>query len=166
MARATSGRQARVRRPDFRARSARSTLADDAGVYFGCALAARDARIAIGARTNIQDNSVLETIGTRGQLVIGAGVTVGHNVQLGSGNDRRRRADRHGLTCRRRVVVEPGGCIAAGAWVEAGTVVRAGWLWRGTARARVSRGHARRARRVRARTRRLHRLRRGVSPRR
>ena len=29
------------------------------------------------------------------------------------------------------VVVEQGGCIGAGAWVEPGTVVRAGWIWAG-----------------------------------
>jgi len=30
-----------------------------------------------------------------------------------------------------RVTAEPGSCIAAGAWVEAGTVVKAGWIWAG-----------------------------------
>jgi gamma-carbonic anhydrase len=29
------------------------------------------------------------------------------------------------------VVVEQGGCIGAGAWVEPHTVVRAGWIWAG-----------------------------------
>ena len=29
------------------------------------------------------------------------------------------------------VIVEDGGCIAAGAWVAPGTVVRAGWIWAG-----------------------------------
>jgi carbonic anhydrase/acetyltransferase-like protein (isoleucine patch superfamily) len=29
------------------------------------------------------------------------------------------------------VVVERSGCIAAGAWVEPGTVVSAGWIWAG-----------------------------------
>jgi carbonic anhydrase/acetyltransferase-like protein (isoleucine patch superfamily) len=106
-------------------------LADDAGVYFGCALAARDSRIAIGARTNIQDNSVLETDGTRGQLVIGAGITVGHNVQLGSGTIGDDALIGMASRVGDGVVVEPGGCIAAGAWVEPGTVVRAGWLWAG-----------------------------------
>ena len=106
-------------------------LADDAGVYFGCALAARDSRIAIGARSNIQDNSVLETDGTRGQLQIGAGVTVGHNVRLGSGTIGDDALIGMASRVGDDVVVEPGGCIAAGAWVDPGTVVRAGWLWAG-----------------------------------
>jgi len=29
------------------------------------------------------------------------------------------------------VVVEAGGCVGARAWVEAGTVVKAGWIWAG-----------------------------------
>jgi carbonic anhydrase/acetyltransferase-like protein (isoleucine patch superfamily) len=107
------------------------TLAQDAGVYFGCALVARDARIAIGARTNIQDNSVLETTAARGDLVIGAGVTVGHNVRLGAATI----ADDALIGMASRVgdgvVVEPGGCIAAGAWVEPGTRVAAGWIYAG-----------------------------------
>ena len=107
------------------------TLAQDAGVYFGCALVARDARIAIGARTNIQDNSVLETGATRGDLIIGEGVTVGHNVRLGAATI----ADDALVGMASRVgdgvVVERSGCIAAGAWVEPGTRVEAGWIYAG-----------------------------------
>jgi carbonic anhydrase/acetyltransferase-like protein (isoleucine patch superfamily) len=106
-------------------------LDDDAGVYFGCALVARGARIRIGARTNIQDNSVLETDRARGDLIVGTGITVGHNVQLGActiGDDAL-----IGMASRvgDGVVVEPGGCVAAGAWVEPGTRVRSGLIWAG-----------------------------------
>jgi carbonic anhydrase/acetyltransferase-like protein (isoleucine patch superfamily) len=106
-------------------------VADDAGVYFGCALAARGARIVIGARSNIQDNSLLDTDAERGDLVIGEGVTVGHNVRMGAaavGDDAL-----VGMASRLGdgVVVEPGGCIGAGAWVTAGSVIGAGWLWVG-----------------------------------
>ncbi len=107
------------------------TLADDAGVYFGCVLVADGARIAIGPRTNVQDNTFLVTDATHGDLVVGANVTFGHNVRMGAGRieddaliGMASRVD-HG------VVVERGACIAAGAWVEAGTVVRAGWIWAG-----------------------------------
>jgi carbonic anhydrase/acetyltransferase-like protein (isoleucine patch superfamily) len=106
-------------------------VADDAGVYFGCALAARGARIAIGARSNIQDNTILETSAERGDLSIGKGITVGHNVRMGSG----RVGDDALVGMASRVgdgvIVEPGGCIGAGAWVAPGSVIRAGWLWVG-----------------------------------
>jgi carbonic anhydrase/acetyltransferase-like protein (isoleucine patch superfamily) len=106
-------------------------VADDAGVYFGCALAARGARIVIGARSNIQDNSLLETSAARGDLSIGAGVTVGHNVRMGAGvvgdDALIGMASRVGDG----VTVEQGGVIGAGAWVQPGSVIRAGWLWVG-----------------------------------
>jgi len=106
-------------------------LRDDAGVYFGCVVDARDGRIVIGERSNVQDNSFLLTSKARGDLVIGAGVTVGHNVQMGAGT--------FGDDClvgimsrvADGVVVEAGGCIAAGAWVEPGTVIKAGRIWAG-----------------------------------
>jgi gamma-carbonic anhydrase len=106
-------------------------LHDDAGVYFGCIVDARDGRIVIGARSNVQDNSFLLASRTAGDLVLGAGVTVGHNVQMGAGT--------FGDDClvgmmsrvADGVIVENGGCIAAGAWVESGTVVKAGWIWAG-----------------------------------
>jgi carbonic anhydrase/acetyltransferase-like protein (isoleucine patch superfamily) len=106
-------------------------LRDDAGVYFGCVVDAEDGLIVVGERSNVQDNSFLLTSKARGNLVIGAGVTVGHNVQMGAGN--------FGDDCligimsrvADGVVVEPGGCIAAGAWVELGTVIKAGWIWAG-----------------------------------
>jgi carbonic anhydrase/acetyltransferase-like protein (isoleucine patch superfamily) len=106
-------------------------LCDDAGIYFGCVLDAGDGRIVVGERSNVQDNSFLLTSRARGDLVIGAGVTVGHNVQMGGG--------KFGDDClvgimsrvADGVVVEPGGCIAAGAWVEPGTVIKGGWIWAG-----------------------------------
>jgi len=106
-------------------------LADDAGVYFGCALVARGGRIVIGARTNIQDNSVLIADAADGDLVIGAGVTVGHNVELRTGTIGDDALIGMASRVGDGVVVEDGGCIAAGAWVAPGTVVRGGWLWAG-----------------------------------
>jgi len=106
-------------------------LADDAGVYFGCALVARGGRIAIGARTNIQDNSVLIADAARGDLVIGTGVTVGHNVEIGTGTIGDDALIGMASRVGDGVTVEDGGCVAAGAWVAPGTVVRAGWIWAG-----------------------------------
>ncbi|MDE2360295.1 MAG: hypothetical protein KGL70_13035 [Betaproteobacteria bacterium] len=106
-------------------------MGDDSGVYFGCVVDAGDGHVVIGPRSNVQDNSFLLTSKARGDLVLGVGVTVGHNVQMGSGtfNDDclvgmlSRVAD--------GVIVEAGACLAAGAWAEPGTVVKAGWIWAG-----------------------------------
>jgi len=106
-------------------------LGEHAGIYFGCVVNAHDGRIVIGARSNVQDNSFLVTSRARGDLVLGVGVTVGHNVQMGSGTF----ADDCLVGMLSRVgdgvIVEEGGCIAAGAWVAVGTVVKAGWIWAG-----------------------------------
>jgi carbonic anhydrase/acetyltransferase-like protein (isoleucine patch superfamily) len=107
------------------------TLADDAGVYFGCMLDAGDARIVLGACSNIQDNSLLLADRARGDLIIGERVTFGHNVRMSSGEIGDEALVGMMSIVGERVVVERGGCIAAGAWVEPGTVVRAGWIWAG-----------------------------------
>jgi len=106
-------------------------LDDDAGVYFACALAAGGARIRVGARTNVQDNSLIVTDRTRGDVIIGRDVTIGHNVRMGSGTFHDRALVGMAARVGDGVIVEPDGCIAAGAQVEAGTVVKEGWIWAG-----------------------------------
>lgn len=103
----------------------------DAGIFFGCIVAAGDGRIEIGAGTNIQDNSVLVTNRARGELVIGAGVTVGHNVRLGSARIGDDALVGMGAEVGDHVVVESAGCIGARSYVEPGTVVESGWIWAG-----------------------------------
>lgn len=104
---------------------------DDAGIFFGCAVHAGHGRIVIGMRTNVQDNCMLATDDRRGDLVLGAGVTIGHNVQLGSGTIGDDALIGMGSRVGDNVVVERGACIGAGAWVEPGTIVPAGWIWAG-----------------------------------
>ncbi len=106
-------------------------LGREASVFFGCAVVAGDARIEVGAQSNIQDNSLLVTDRARGDLVIGERVTFGHNVRMGSGVVEDDALVGMGAIVGDRVVVERGGVIAAGAWVEPGTVVRSGWIWAG-----------------------------------
>jgi len=106
-------------------------VADDSSVFFGCALSAGDGRIVIGPRSNVQDNSILATDRRRGDLVLGAGVTIGHNVEMGSAIIGDGVLIGMGARLGDEVVVEAGACIAAGAWVDPGTVVPAGWIWAG-----------------------------------
>ena len=79
----------------------------------------------------MQDNSILATDRARGDLVLGNGVTIGHNVEMGSGTIGDDALIGMGSRVGDGVVVERGGCIAAGAWVEPGVVVPAGWIWAG-----------------------------------
>ncbi len=106
-------------------------VADDASIFYGCVLAAGGARIVVGERTNVQDNTLIVTDRSRGDVVIGGDVTIGHNVRIGAGRFGDRSLIGMASVVGDGVVVEPGGCIAAGAHVEPGTVVKAGWIWAG-----------------------------------
>ncbi|ATQ68362.1 gamma carbonic anhydrase family protein [Methylosinus trichosporium] len=58
-------------------------LEEDANIWFGCVLRGDNEWITIGARTNIQENSILHTdMGF--PLTIGADCTIGHGVILHS----------------------------------------------------------------------------------
>jgi len=106
-------------------------LAADAGVYFGCVVAAGGAAVTIGAATNVQDNAILVTDSARGDLVIGSGVTIGHNVRIGAGTIGDDALIGMGATLGDGVVVEAGACVGGRSLVLPGTVVRSGWIWAG-----------------------------------
>lgn len=56
-------------------------LHEDASIWWGCVIRGDNDPITIGARSNVQDNSVLHTdLGS--PLTIGAGVTIGHMAML------------------------------------------------------------------------------------
>jgi carbonic anhydrase/acetyltransferase-like protein (isoleucine patch superfamily) len=105
----------------------RVELAGHASVWYGCVLRGDNEWIRIGARSNVQDGSIMHTdIGF--PLVVGEGVTIGHQVML------------HGCTVGdgaligMQAVVLNGArvgkdcLVAAGAVVPEGKVFEDGWL--------------------------------------
>ncbi|MFL5304972.1 MAG: gamma carbonic anhydrase family protein [Polyangia bacterium] len=56
-------------------------LAEDASVWYGCVLRGDLAPVTVGARTNVQDGSVLH-VADDGPCVVGADVVVGHRAML------------------------------------------------------------------------------------
>src|SRR5256714_12232609 len=70
--------------------------------------------IRIGARTNIQDGSVLHVMRDEWPLVLGDDVTVGHSVTL------------HGCTIESRCLIGMGAVILNGVTIGAGSIVAAG----------------------------------------
>jgi carbonic anhydrase/acetyltransferase-like protein (isoleucine patch superfamily) len=111
-------------------------LGAGASIWYGCILRADNDTIAIGARTNIQDGTIIhvdppDAEGRRHNTEIGAGVTVGHMALIHScvledGCFVGMRA-----VIMDSVVVETEAMVAAGALVAPGKRVKRGELWAG-----------------------------------
>jgi carbonic anhydrase/acetyltransferase-like protein (isoleucine patch superfamily) len=91
-------------------------LGEQASVWFNCTVRGDIHYIRIGARTNIQDNSILHVTKGTHPLVIGDRVTVGHGVTL------------HGCTVEDECLVGIGAIVLDGAVIESGSMVAAGAL--------------------------------------
>ena len=72
--------------------------------------------IRVGARTNIQDGSVLHVMKDTHPLVLGDAVTIGHGVIL------------HGCTIESNVLIGMGSILLNGAKIGSGSIVAAGTL--------------------------------------
>ena len=113
------------------------TLGDDVSVWPMAVLRGDVNRISVGARSNIQDGSILhvthESVAQpKGlALVLGSDVTVGHGAILHACTIGDRCFIGMGAIVMDGVVLEEGTLIAGGAVVTPGTVVRSGTLWRG-----------------------------------
>jgi|CXWL01.1.fsa_nt_gi carbonic anhydrase/acetyltransferase-like protein (isoleucine patch superfamily) len=134
MVRSFAGRRPRIHPTAFVHDSAeligKVTLAADASVFPGCVLRGDIDEIKIGARTNIQDLTVIHT--RKGSpTIVGRGVTVGHRAIL------------HGCRIGDRALIGMGAIvmeatigaralIGAGAVVPAGAIIPAGVLVLGT----------------------------------
>ncbi|MFZ0633962.1 MAG: gamma carbonic anhydrase family protein [Candidatus Acidiferrales bacterium] len=91
-------------------------IGEDASVW-PCVVIRGDVHwIRIGARTNIQDGSVLHVMRDEHPLTLGDNVTVGHGVIL------------HGCTIESRCLIGMGSIILNGAKIGTGSIVAAGTL--------------------------------------
>lgn len=92
------------------------TLGEHSSVW-PCAVIRGDVHfIRIGARTNVQDGSVLHVMRDHHPLILGDDVTIGHGVIL------------HGCTIESRCLIGMGSIILNGAKIGAGSIVAAGTL--------------------------------------
>jgi carbonic anhydrase/acetyltransferase-like protein (isoleucine patch superfamily) len=88
-------------------------LGEDVGIWFGVTMRGDDASITIGARSNIQDNSVVH-VDVDAPLEMGEGVTVGHGVIL------------HGVEVGDYTLVGMGSTILGGARIGEYCIIAAG----------------------------------------
>jgi gamma-carbonic anhydrase len=106
-------------------------LAPDGSIWFSTVVIANDGVISIGERSNVQDNSFLETDSRRGPITIANDVTIGHNVRMGPCVIEQDSLIGMGSILEDGTIVETGACVAARALCEPGTVVEAGCIWAG-----------------------------------
>jgi carbonic anhydrase/acetyltransferase-like protein (isoleucine patch superfamily) len=92
------------------------TIGADSSIWFGSVVRGDVHFIRIGARTNVQDLSVLHVTRRTHPLIIGNEVTLGHRVML------------HGCTIQDRVLIGMGAIVLDGALVEEGSIIGAGAL--------------------------------------
>ncbi|MEI6598029.1 MAG: hypothetical protein WCL22_03205 [bacterium] len=60
-----------------------AVLGDNVSLWFGTVVRGDDNKIRIGARTNVQDNSVIHVTDDTGPTIIGADVLIGHGCIVG-----------------------------------------------------------------------------------
>jgi len=91
-------------------------IGDDSSVW-PCSVVRGDVHyIRIGARTNIQDGSILHVMRNEYPLILGDDVTIGHSVTL------------HGCTIESRCLIGMGAVILNGVVVGTGSIIAAGTL--------------------------------------
>lgn len=89
------------------------TLGEDVGVWFGCVIRGDDAPLSVGARTNVQDLTMIHA-DTGVPNVIGSEVTIGHRCVL------------HGAEVGDRALIGMGSILLGGSKVGAEAIVAAG----------------------------------------
>lgn len=110
----------------------------NASIWFGCVLRGDVNYIRIGARTNIQDLTVIHVNHGTHPTLIEEDVTVGHRVILHGCHVKRGSLVGMGAILLDDVVIEERAMVAAGSVVSPGTIVPSGKLARGVP-ARVAR---------------------------
>lgn len=107
----------------------RVTLADQASVWLSCLLDAAGHEIAVGARSNVQDNTIIRA--DAGPVRIGDDVTVGHNVTIQSGTIGDRALIGIGSVLGPGTVVEDDVLLAGGSVTLPGQRLTADSMWAG-----------------------------------
>jgi carbonic anhydrase/acetyltransferase-like protein (isoleucine patch superfamily) len=98
-------------------------IGEHSSVWFQCVLRGDILPIQIGARTNIQDQSILHTTPGGTPTIVGSDVTVGHRVILHGVHVKDRVLIGMGSTLLDGVVVGEDSLIGAGSLVTKGTII-------------------------------------------
>jgi carbonic anhydrase/acetyltransferase-like protein (isoleucine patch superfamily) len=105
-------------------------------IWFGTNIFCPNGKVEIGARSNIQDNTFVLVKG-ESALVIGRGVTVGHNATLEASRIMDGALVGMGAHVTHGTVIEEHACLAAGAVTLPNSVITSGTLWAGRPARRI-----------------------------
>lgn len=106
-------------------------IGESASIWFNCVLRGDVQRIVVGARSNIQDGSILHGTTNGLPTLVGREVTVGHGAILHACTIEDRAFVGFGARVLDGAIVRTGGMLAAGAVLTPGKVVGSGELWAG-----------------------------------
>jgi carbonic anhydrase/acetyltransferase-like protein (isoleucine patch superfamily) len=104
----------------------------ESSVWYHCVLRGDTNVMRIGARTNIQDGSILHLNAGAEPLIIGDDVTIGHACIVHACTLKNRAFVGMGATVLDRAVIEEGGMLGAGGLLPPGKVIGPNELWMGS----------------------------------
>jgi carbonic anhydrase/acetyltransferase-like protein (isoleucine patch superfamily) len=107
-------------------------MAENASVWFHCVLRGDTNFIRIGARSNIQDGTIMHVNAGTFPTLIGTDVTVGHAAIIHACTLKDHAFVGMGATVLDGAVIEEGGMLAAGALLTPGKRIGPGELWQGS----------------------------------
>jgi carbonic anhydrase/acetyltransferase-like protein (isoleucine patch superfamily) len=107
------------------------SIGAQSSIWFGCVIRGDEQAIRIGARTNIQDGTVVHVHSRKQGTFIGDDVTIGHMVLLHACTLQDGSYVGMGAQVLDEAVVESGAMLAAGALLTQGKTVKKGELWAG-----------------------------------
>jgi len=107
-------------------------LGEGASVWYGCVLRGDTMHIHVGARSNVQDGTIVHVARGTKPAIIGDDVTVGHACIVHACTLKNRAFVGMGATVLDGAVIEEGGMIGAGGLLPPGKVIGPGELWLGS----------------------------------
>ncbi len=107
-------------------------IGEESSVWYHCVLRGDTNIMRIGARTNIQDGSILHLNAGAEPLIIGDDVTIGHACIIHACTLHNRAFVGMGATVLDRAVIEEGGMLGAGGMLPPGKRIGPNELWMGS----------------------------------
>jgi carbonic anhydrase/acetyltransferase-like protein (isoleucine patch superfamily) len=107
------------------------TVGPASSIWYGCTVRGDENHVRIGARTNVQDNTVIHIDSRTFPTLIGDDVLIGHGCIVHACTLENGSFVGMGAVVMDGAVVESGAMVAAGALVGPGKRVPAGQLWAG-----------------------------------